>query len=151
MNIEDTLYICSFCGKNQNEVEKIITGNDACICNECISVCCAILDEEGIEYKNYEYQNPEELECFFCKKQKKDVSFLISGPSCYICDECLSKIKNYALQSQDINGTCSFCGRTQDEVKILAQNGKYSICNECVDLSIEILEDKINNQNKPID
>ena len=145
MNAEDVLYICSFCGKTQNEVEKIITGNNACICNECISLCCEILDEEGIEYKNYEYQNSEELECFFCKKQRKDVSLLISGPNCCICDECSKKLKNYTLQVQDINGTCSFCGKNQNEVKILAQNGGYSICNECVDLVTELIEDRENN------
>lgn len=142
MNVEDTLYICSFCGKNQNEVKKIITGNNACICNECISTCCEILDEEGIEYKNYESELPEELECSFCKKQKKDVLWLISGPNCYICDECPEKIKNSTSKTQEINGTCSFCGKSQNETKILAQNGEYFICNECVDLAIEIIDDK---------
>ena len=36
---------CSFCGKRQNEVEKIIAGPSAYICDNCIDMCCGILDE----------------------------------------------------------------------------------------------------------
>jgi len=38
---------CSFCGKYQNEVEKLIAGPQVFICNECISLCNDILDEEA--------------------------------------------------------------------------------------------------------
>lgn len=38
---------CSFCGKNQNEVKKLIAGPTVFICNECISLCTDILKEEG--------------------------------------------------------------------------------------------------------
>lgn len=38
--------VCSFCGKAQEEVKKIIAGPDVYICNECISVCNDILDDE---------------------------------------------------------------------------------------------------------
>jgi ATP-dependent Clp protease ATP-binding subunit ClpX len=37
---------CSFCGKNQNEVKKLIAGPTALICNECIGVSIDILREE---------------------------------------------------------------------------------------------------------
>ncbi|HPP14122.1 MAG TPA: ATP-dependent Clp protease ATP-binding subunit ClpX [Acetomicrobium flavidum] len=37
---------CSFCGKDQDEVKKIITGPGVCICNECIHLCNIILNEE---------------------------------------------------------------------------------------------------------
>jgi ATP-dependent Clp protease ATP-binding subunit ClpX len=37
---------CSFCGKNQNEVKKLIAGPAALICNECIKVSMDILQEE---------------------------------------------------------------------------------------------------------
>jgi len=37
---------CSFCGKDQDEVGKIITGPGVCICNECIHLCNIILNEE---------------------------------------------------------------------------------------------------------
>jgi ATP-dependent Clp protease ATP-binding subunit ClpX len=37
---------CSFCGKNQSEVKKLIAGPTALICNECISLGMDILREE---------------------------------------------------------------------------------------------------------
>ena len=37
---------CSFCGKRQEQVNRIIAGPNAYICNECINLCMSILDEE---------------------------------------------------------------------------------------------------------
>ena len=39
------LYICSFCGKNSNQVETIITGPDVFICNECVSIANQIIQD----------------------------------------------------------------------------------------------------------
>lgn len=39
-------YYCSFCGKSQDEVSKIIAGPDVFICNECVELCKSIIDEE---------------------------------------------------------------------------------------------------------
>jgi ATP-dependent Clp protease ATP-binding subunit ClpX len=38
---------CSFCGKKQDEVEKVVVGPQVYICNECVQVCNDILAEEG--------------------------------------------------------------------------------------------------------
>ncbi|MGF3072112.1 ATP-dependent Clp protease ATP-binding subunit ClpX [Facklamia sp. P12955] len=43
-NIND--YYCSFCGKSQDEVDKIIAGPDVFICNECVDLCQSIIQEE---------------------------------------------------------------------------------------------------------
>ena len=38
---------CSFCGKTQDQVRKLIAGpNGAYICDECVDVCAEIIDEE---------------------------------------------------------------------------------------------------------
>ena len=37
---------CSFCGKHQSSVHKLIEGPNVYICNECIEICQSILDEE---------------------------------------------------------------------------------------------------------
>ncbi len=37
---------CSFCGKSEEQVDKILPGATASICNECIELCNSILDEE---------------------------------------------------------------------------------------------------------
>ncbi len=39
------LIYCSFCGKTQNEVEKMITGPSVNICNECVDVCNDVIEE----------------------------------------------------------------------------------------------------------
>ncbi|MGO4936921.1 ATP-dependent Clp protease ATP-binding subunit ClpX [Fundicoccus sp. Sow4_H7] len=39
-------YFCSFCGKSQDEVNKIIAGPDVYICDECVELCKSIIDEE---------------------------------------------------------------------------------------------------------
>ena len=38
---------CSFCGKSQDQVEKLIAGPGVCICDECIELCLGIIEEEG--------------------------------------------------------------------------------------------------------
>ena len=45
MNTKDQIY-CSFCGKSQDEVKKIIAGSDVFICNECVTLSMDILREE---------------------------------------------------------------------------------------------------------
>ena len=42
---ENTLY-CSFCGKSQHEVRKLIAGPNVFICNECVELCTDIIREE---------------------------------------------------------------------------------------------------------
>jgi ATP-dependent Clp protease ATP-binding subunit ClpX len=44
-----THVLCNFCGKNRNEVDKLIVANDAGICNECIEFCGDILSKERIK------------------------------------------------------------------------------------------------------
>lgn len=39
---------CSFCGKKQSEVVKLIAGPNAYICNECIELCMDILNEDEL-------------------------------------------------------------------------------------------------------
>lgn len=44
--IDNQDIFCSFCGKSQNEVKKIIAGSDVFICNECVELSMDILREE---------------------------------------------------------------------------------------------------------
>lgn len=39
-------YKCSFCGKSQDEVRKLIAGPGVFICDECVSLCNSIIEEE---------------------------------------------------------------------------------------------------------
>jgi ATP-dependent Clp protease ATP-binding subunit ClpX len=42
-------YRCSFCGKSQEQVRKLIAGQGVYICDECINLCQEIIDEEMLE------------------------------------------------------------------------------------------------------
>lgn len=42
----DSVLRCSFCGKAQNEVKKLIAGPMVYICNECVGLCNEIIEEE---------------------------------------------------------------------------------------------------------
>ena len=37
---------CDFCGKSREDVEKLIVGDQASICNDCVDLCIDILKEE---------------------------------------------------------------------------------------------------------
>ncbi len=44
--VKDTLH-CSFCGKSQHEVKKLIAGPSVFICDECVDLCIEIIREEN--------------------------------------------------------------------------------------------------------
>ena len=72
-NIEDKIR-CSFCGKSQEQVRKMIAGpNGAYICDECVDVCTEIIEEELEEEESGKHEKlaeeihlykPEELKAF---------------------------------------------------------------------------------------
>ena len=50
---KDKQLFCSFCGKNQSEVKKLIAGPSVYICDECVSLCNDIIKEDLSEKDNY--------------------------------------------------------------------------------------------------
>ena len=59
---------CSFCGKSENQVRKMITGpNGVCICDDCVDICSEIVEEdladEGLDMDSDEINllKPEEI------------------------------------------------------------------------------------------
>ena len=42
----DQDYTCSFCGKKQSQVKKLIAGHNVFICDECVALCNEMLDKE---------------------------------------------------------------------------------------------------------
>ena len=70
----DDVFRCSFCGKSQDQVRKLIAGpNGAYICDECVDICAEIVEEEllndGFDGKEDESDQinlikPEEMKAF---------------------------------------------------------------------------------------
>lgn len=73
-NSMDGMVYCSFCGKSQEQVHRLISGpNGAYICDECIDICAEIIEEEDLEERRGGHKTsqdeinllrPEELKAF---------------------------------------------------------------------------------------
>ena len=50
---------CSFCGKTQDQVKKLIAGPEVYICDECVDLCNEILDEEFFEQREKKNEGKE--------------------------------------------------------------------------------------------
>jgi len=62
----DKLLYCSFCGKSQHEVRKLIAGPSVFVCDECVELCNEIIREESEELENQNadtsrYPTPQEI------------------------------------------------------------------------------------------
>jgi ATP-dependent Clp protease ATP-binding subunit ClpX len=62
-------FFCSFCGKNQKEVKKLIAGPSVYICNECIKLCGEIVEDEEKEKQT----DKKGLKDFLTPKQIKEL------------------------------------------------------------------------------
>src|SRR4029453_11637892 len=49
--------LCSFCGKSQRQVKKLIAGPGVYICDECIDLCNEIIDEELTATPTFDIEN----------------------------------------------------------------------------------------------
>lgn len=62
---KEKLLYCSFCGKSQDEVKKLIAGPSVYICDDCVSLCTDIVSnefqEEALEEENEKLPVPKEI------------------------------------------------------------------------------------------
>ena len=68
-NREETKHYCSFCGKSQEEINKLIAGHGVYICDECIDLCNQIIAEERTKddaFPNFResFPTPQEIKSF---------------------------------------------------------------------------------------
>ena len=55
---------CSFCGKNQDQVRRLIAGPNVYICDECVELCDEIIQEEivdNVEEETTSLPKPKEM------------------------------------------------------------------------------------------
>lgn len=57
----EKLIRCSFCGKTQAQVQRILSGPNAYICNECVELCSTLLDENMYETDDSRFEAPDKL------------------------------------------------------------------------------------------
>jgi ATP-dependent Clp protease ATP-binding subunit ClpX len=62
------LLFCSFCGKSQDEVRKLVAGPSAYICDECVELCKCIVEEENalsdVKEQRKQILAPREIKAF---------------------------------------------------------------------------------------
>ena len=77
---DDKMVRCSFCGKTQNQVHKLIAGpNGAFICDECVDICTEIIEEDLMEKGLMpEYDEPEQEGKHSDAKRKANEEFEIN-------------------------------------------------------------------------
>jgi ClpX C4-type zinc finger len=92
-----TQHACSFCGREQRQVRKLVAGPGVYICDPCIMAAVGVA-ASGRAAKEPELQpvlGATELQCSFCRKARTEVKVLVSAPAREglppqtICDECL--------------------------------------------------------------
>lgn len=52
---------CSFCGKRESQVERMISGPGVYICSDCVQLCVSILDDEMVHHASGSLRAPESL------------------------------------------------------------------------------------------
>jgi ATP-dependent Clp protease ATP-binding subunit ClpX len=85
---------CSFCGKSQEQVRKLIAGPGVYICDECIDLCNEILDEELIDTQGGSRQGGESSRkgaASQARKSTKPVPTLASIPKPHTIKEFLDQ------------------------------------------------------------
>lgn len=77
----DDLFRCSFCGKSQDQVHKLIAGpNGAYICDECVEICAEIIEEElGAESEALRGDAREEINLIKPKEMKAFLDEYVIG------------------------------------------------------------------------
>ncbi len=86
-------YICSFCGKYQDQVQRLIAGpGGVYICDECIDTFSKVSQEAKDE---------RELRCSFCGKKQGQVQYLAAGSiEVNICSERISLCQKIIAEEQ---------------------------------------------------
>jgi ClpX C4-type zinc finger len=98
--------ICSFCGKDQDQVRKLIAGPSVYICDECVDLCNDILEGE-CEQETPAGQAPQQgtvfnrdSRCALCHLPKPSEELLAVPERGLICTVCLDAVKSVAEERE---------------------------------------------------
>lgn len=86
---------CSFCGKNQKQIKKLIDARSKRICNECVDRAHTVLAAAGnvastpIATIRQLSDADRAKRCSFCGKQYRHVVAMASTAHARICNECI--------------------------------------------------------------
>ena len=86
--------LCSFCGKSQRQVKKLIAGPGVYICDRCVRAAQMVIAEPGRTVSTpiatiQQVIEGETKQCSFCGKHRHQVAVIASAGDALICNECL--------------------------------------------------------------
>ena len=70
---------CSFCGKTQDQVKRLIAGPGVYICNECIELCLSILEDENVVERPKSAKEDNEITLMSPAEMKKKLDEYVIG------------------------------------------------------------------------
>lgn len=84
---------CSFCGRSDQEVAKLVAGPKVLICNECVGLARRATDEgtavESALTRLEPLPTRGDVPCSFCAKPAAEVSSMVTGQGRCLCGDCL--------------------------------------------------------------
>ena len=112
------LLACSFCGKQQQEVRKLIAGPGVYICDPCIVLAGEVLGsgdpaDTELGTMNALPEHATRLKCSFCGKDRRQAAGLAvmsavtlerTSASAAICSECLALCNEILTDEDDLGG-----------------------------------------------
>ncbi|MBV9383162.1 MAG: hypothetical protein JOY82_23470 [Streptosporangiaceae bacterium] len=97
---------CSFCGKSQPQISKLIAGPGVSICGECVDKADAVIATGEVAATPLSAMKSLSAEvtaarCSFCGKRRHQVSGLAAAAGGIICNECL--VLCHEFQAEDLS------------------------------------------------
>ena len=80
--------LCSFCGKTQDEVRKLIAGPSVYICDECIDLCNDIIAEEIAQSET------DPPKCWVCQDASKRRDLINVPRGVSLCRDCFHAMRS---------------------------------------------------------
>ena len=92
---------CSFCGRGQDEVRKLVAGPGIYICDGCIEVASGAQADDRSTFSPVD-AGARDTRCSFCGKNRSAVESMLAGTGGTICNGCLELCNEVMAEDADL-------------------------------------------------